>query len=201
MPHKRLTLGDFVFLAVIGACVTLAGLLTKPLVMAIPIPGIRSMAPAFFYGLFLAIAALKVRKTGSIFLVALFNGVVLLMMSWVMFANNLLAGLLAEAVARAGGKDYRHPRAIVLGAGSYMVFTVPVSFLLVAWAGGEVVGQLVANPWLVLAVLLATAALSFGGAAAGMRIGLELTRAGILRPAVPQVPAPGQDGPNGQRRR
>jgi len=182
MLFKNFKLGDFVFLAIIAACVTLAALLTKPLVIAIPIPGIRSMAPAFFYGLFMAVGALKVRKPGSIFLVALFNGMVLLMMSWIMFVNNLLAGLLAEGLALLIFRSYRHNRAVVLGAGVYMVLTVPVSFLLVAWAGGDVVRQFLVNPYLVAGILLATALLSFGGALAGVKIGMELTRAGILKP-------------------
>lgn len=171
---------DIIFLAIIAACITLAGFLTKPLVMAIPIPGIRSLPSAFFYGLFMALGAQRVRKGGTIFLVALFNGLVLSMMSWIMLVNNIVAALLAELLILLFFRNYEKEKAILWGTGMYMVFTIPVSFAVAAWAGGAVLQQFLLNPLLVLPVILGTALLSFSGAFAGLKMGKELKKAGIL---------------------
>ncbi len=174
-------IGDIVFLAIIAACVTIIGFVTVPLVLAIPIPGIRSLAPAFFYGILMAIGLMKVRKIGSLFLIALFNGLVLLMMSWVMFANNLLAGLIAELLVLLIFKSYDVERAVFIGAGLYMPLTIPVSLLITAWAGGAGMQRLITDPFVICGVLLGTGILSFVGAFVGIKIGRELKKAGVLK--------------------
>ena len=50
-----------IFLAIVASAVTLVGFVTVPLVLAIPIPGIRSVPAAFFYGLLMAIGALRLQ--------------------------------------------------------------------------------------------------------------------------------------------
>ncbi len=172
---------DIVFLAVVAACVTGAGFLTVPLVGAVPLPGMRALAAAFFYGFFMAVGLFKVRRIGALFLIALFNGLVLLMMSWLMLANNLLAGALAELAVLIVFRGYRSDKAVLLGAGLYMCMSLPASFLIAAWLGGPAVGRFLTQPLLVGLIFGATAVLSFGGAWAGLRIGRELVRAGVIR--------------------
>lgn len=174
-------LRDVIFLAIVAAAVTLVGFVTVPLVLAIPIPGIRSVPAAFFYGLLMAISALRVRKIGSIFMVALLNGLVLLMMSWIMLANNVIAALLAEAIVWMIFKNYEKDSAVLLAAGLYMPLTIPAGFLIALWIGGDHLGKYLAIPWLVLLMVLATAALSFAGAFAGLKIGKELKKAGVFK--------------------
>ncbi|MDW8233537.1 MAG: MptD family putative ECF transporter S component, partial [Roseiflexaceae bacterium] len=103
----RFALRDVVFLAVAAACLLAVSFLVVPLVIALPIPGIRSLAPSLFYGLLLAVALLKVRQPGTLVIVVFFVGLVLLMMSWVMFATNVIAGVLAEAIALAVFRSYQ----------------------------------------------------------------------------------------------
>ena len=172
---------DIVFLAIIAACVTAAGFITVPLVGAFPLPGMRSLAAAFFYGFFMAVGALKVRKTGSIFVAALFNGMVLLMMSWLMLANNLIAALITEALVLILFRGYRSDRAVLFGAGLYMCMSLPASFLIAAWLGGPMIGRFLTHPLLVGLIFLGTAVLSFGGAWAGLRVGRELVKAGVIK--------------------
>jgi energy-coupling factor transport system substrate-specific component len=174
---------DIVFLAIVAAAVTLAGFVTIPLVLAIPIPGVRSVPAAVFYGLFLALGALKVHKPGSIFVIAALNGLVLLMMSWIMFLNNVIAALVVELIVWLSFRGYHKDSAVLLGAGLYMPLTIPANLLVAVFIGGEYLGKYLTMPWLVALMLLATAALSFLGAWAGIRIGRELTKAGILKAA------------------
>ncbi len=172
---------DVIFLAIMAAAVTLVGFVTIPLVLAIPIPGVRSVPAAPFYGLFMAIGALKVRKPGSILVVAALNGLVLLMMSWIMFLNNVIAGLIVELIVWVIFRGYRKDGAVILGAGLYMPLTIPANFIIALLIGGEYLGKYLTSPRLVLLMVLATAVLSFGGAVAGIKIGKELHKAGILK--------------------
>lgn len=177
----RLTLRDVVFLAVVAACLLAISFLIVPLVIAIPIPGIRSLAPSFFYGLLLAVALLKVRQPGALFVVVFFVGLVLLMMAWVMFAVNVISGALAELIALAVFRSYQRNQAVMLAAGLYMPLTVLVSLGIGAVVGGPTIAQFLMNPWLILPILSATALLSFAGVWAGLRLGQELRVAGVLR--------------------
>jgi energy-coupling factor transport system substrate-specific component len=172
---------DVIFLAIMAAAVTLIGFVTIPLVLAIPIPGVRSVPAAFFYGFFLALGALKVRKTGSILVVAALNGLVLLMMSWIMFLNNVIAALIVELVVWLLFRGYHKDHAVFVGAGLYMPLTIPANLLIALFIGGEYLGKYLTNSWLVALMLLATTVLSFVGAFAGIRIGKELSTAGILK--------------------
>jgi energy-coupling factor transport system substrate-specific component len=174
---------DIVFLAIMAAAVTLVGFVTIPLVLAVPVPGVRSVPAAVFYGLFLALGALKVRKPGSIFVIAALNGLVLLMMSWILFLNNVIAALIVELVVWLLFRGYRNDRAILLGAGLYMPLTIPANLLVAVFIGGEYLGQYLTTPWLVALMVWAAALLSFLGAWAGIRIGRELTKAGVLKTA------------------
>ena len=172
---------DIVFLAIVAACVTAAGFVMVPLVGAMPLPGMRSMAAAFFYGFFICIGLLKVRKQGAVFLVALFNGLVLLMMSWLMLANNIIAALLTELLVLIFFRDFRTDRAVLFGAGLYMCMSLPASLIMAGWLGGPMIAKFLAKPGVVGLIFLATAALSFGGAWCGLRIGRELAKAGLIR--------------------
>jgi len=174
---------DIVFLAIMAAAVTLVGFLTIPLVLAIPIPGVRSVPAALFYGLLLALGALKVRRIGSILAIAALNGLVLLMMSWIMFLNNVIAALIVELIVWLLFRGYQKERAILLGAGLYAPLTIPANLLVAIFIGGEYLGQLLATPWLVALMLLAAGVLGFAGAFLGLRIGKELNKAGILKTA------------------
>ena len=176
-----MTTRDIVFLAVTAACMTAAGFVVVPLVGMAPLPGMRALAAAFFYGFFLVIGLLKVRKRGSVFLPALFNGLVLLMMSWLMLANNLIAGLLTELLVLVVFRDYKTDRAVLFGGGLYMCLSLPASFLMAAWLGGPMIGRMVAQPVLVGLVFAGTAALSFAGAWAGLKVGRELIKAGVIK--------------------
>ena len=176
-----MTTRDIVFLAIVAACVTAAGFVVVPLVGAVPLPGMRSLAAAFFYGFFISIGLLKVRKRGAILLVALFNGLVLLMMSWLMLANNIMAALLTELVVLIVFRNYNNDKAVFLGAGLYMCMSLPASFFLAAWLGGPMIGRYLTHPLPVGLIFLGTAALSFGGAWTGLKIGRELAKAGLIK--------------------
>jgi energy-coupling factor transport system substrate-specific component len=172
---------DVVFLAVLSVVLTLAGMLTMPIVMALPVFGLRNAAAAILYGLFLSIGLLKVRKPGAVVLLAVFNGVVLLMMTPIMFLNNLFASLLAEGVALVVYRSYGTDRSVVVAASLFAPLTLPLSLVFTMLFHAQTLSEAVQNPLLTLGLCAATVLLSILGALGGLKIGRELKRAGVLR--------------------
>ena len=174
---------DIIFLAVIAAAITLSGFVTVPLVVAIPLPGIRMVTPALLYGLFLTVGVMRVRKVGSIFIPMLLNGLVLLMMSPVMFANCLISGIVAEGITLLIFKNFESDRATLIAGGITIPLWFPGDFLIGVILGGEQLAQYTTNPWIIIPIFLASVILSFTGAFAGLKIGRELKKAGVLKTA------------------
>jgi energy-coupling factor transport system substrate-specific component len=178
---KRFTLKDIVFLAVLSVVLTLAGMITMPIVMAMPVFGLRNAAAALLYGLFLSIGLLKVRKPGALTLLALFNGAVLLFMTPIMFFNNLFASLIAEVIALAIFRSYATDKSVVVASALFAPLTLPLSVVFTMLFHGQSFAQVVEDPVLTLVLCAATVVLSILGALAGAKIGRELKRAGILK--------------------
>jgi energy-coupling factor transport system substrate-specific component len=179
---QKYTVRDIVFLAILAAAITVTGMVTMPLVMTTTLFGVRNAAAAIFYGAFCVIGLMRVRKPGALFLICAFNGVILLMMSPVMFFNNLIGSLAAEAVALAIFRGYESDRSIVVAAGLFVPFTLPLSVIFGMLLHGQSFGELVARPQLSALICAAAVILSFIGAFLGRKIGRELQKAGKLKP-------------------
>jgi energy-coupling factor transport system substrate-specific component len=177
---QRFTVRDIVFLAVLAAALTIVGALTMPLAMTITLFGVRNAAAAAFYGMFSAIGLMKVRKPGSLVLIGVFNGAVLLMMAPVMFFNNLFASLLAEAVALLVFRGYEKDSAVIVTAGLFIPLTLPLSLLFGMLLNGQGLAELVTEPQASLFICLLAVFLSFMGSFLGWKIGTELQKAGKL---------------------
>ena len=154
---KKFQVKDFVFLAVLSAAMTLCGGITMPLVMHTTVFGLRNMAAAPIYSIFVAIGLMKVRKPGALTIIGLFSGAPLIFFSPVMFFNNFVSGI-------------------------YMPFSLPISVLFSLWLNGQSYDQLTANPKISVLTSIGTIALAFLGAAIGMKIAAELQKAGKLKP-------------------
>ncbi|GHU64902.1 hypothetical protein AGMMS49983_11650 [Clostridia bacterium] len=178
---QKFTVRDIVFLAVLAAALTVTGVITMPLVMTITLFGVRNAAAAIFYGTFGTIALMKVRKPGALLLTFVFNGAILLMMSPVMFLNNFLGSLMAEIIALAIFKNYENEKAIFLAAGILAPLTLPTSVFFAMLLNGQTALQIVERPLLSALICILTAALSFAGAAIGLKIARELRMAGKLK--------------------
>ncbi|MDR0347620.1 MAG: MptD family putative ECF transporter S component [Coriobacteriales bacterium] len=173
---------DVVFLAVLSVVLTLAGMLTMPIVMALPVFGLRNAAAAILYGLFLSIGLFKVRKPGALILLAFFNGAVLLMMTPIMFFNNLVASLISEAITLALFRSYNGDKSAVFAASLFAPLTLPFSVLFTMLFHGQTFAQTVGDNLLLSAGLcVATVVLSVAGALAGLKIARELKKAGVLK--------------------
>ena len=179
---KKFQVKDFVFLAVLSAAMTLCGGITMPLVMHTTVFGLRNMAAAPIYSIFVAIGLMKVRKPGALTIIGLFSGAPLIFFSTVMFFNNFVSAIIAELIMLLIFKGYQKQVSVFVTTGIYMPFSLPISVLFSLWLNGQSYDQLTANPKISVLTSIGTIALAFLGAAIGMKIAAELQKAGKLKP-------------------
>lgn len=179
---KKFQVKDFVFLAVLSAAMTLCGGITMPLVMHTTVFGLRNMAAAPIYSIFIAIGLMKVRKPGALTIIGLFSGAPLIFFSTVMFFNNFVSAIIAELIMLLIFKGYQKKVSVFITTGIYMPFSLPISVLFSLWLNGQSYAQLIANPKISVLTSIGTIALAFLGAAIGMKIAAELQKAGKLKP-------------------
>lgn len=179
---KKFQVKDFVFLAVLSAAMTLCGGITMPLVMHTTVFGLRNMAAAPIYSIFVAIGLMKVRKPGALTIIGLFSGAPLIFFSTVMFFNNFVSAIIAELIMLLIFRGYQKKVSVFITTGIYMPFSLPISVLFSLWLNGQSYAQLTANPKISVLTSIGTIALAFLGAAIGVKIAAELQKAGKLKP-------------------
>ena len=179
---KKFQVKDFVFLAVLSAAMTLCGGITMPLVMHTTVFGLRNMAAAPIYSIFVAIGLMKVRKPGALTIIGLFSGAPLIFFSTVMFFNNFVSAIIAELIMLLIFRGYQKKVSVFVTTGIYMPFSLPISVLFSLWLNGQSYAQLTANPKISVLTSIGTIILAFLGAAIGMKIAAELHKAGKLKP-------------------
>lgn len=179
---KKFQVKDFVFLAVLSAAMTLCGGITMPLVMHTTVFGLRNMAAAPIYSIFVAIGLMKVRKPGALTIIGLFSGAPLIFFSTVMFFNNFVSAVIAELIMLLIFRGYQKKVSVFVTTGIYMPFSLPISVLFSLWLNGQSYDQLTANPKISVLTSIGTIALAFLGAVIGMKIAAELQKAGKLKP-------------------
>ncbi len=179
---KKFQVKDFVFLAVLSAAMTLCGGITMPLVMHTTVFGLRNMAAAPIYSIFVAIGLMKVRKPGALTVIGLFSGAPLIFFSTVMFFNNFISAIIAELVMLLIFKGYEKKSSVFVTTGIYMPLSLPISVLFSLWLNGQSYEQLIANPAVSVLTSIGTIAFAFIGSAIGMKIANELQKAGKLKP-------------------
>lgn len=179
---KKFQVKDFVFLAVLSAAMTLCGGITMPLVMHTTVFGLRNMAAAPIYSIFVAIGLMKVRRPGALTIIGLFSGAPLIFFSTVMFFNNFVSAIIAELIMLLIFRGYQKKVSVFVTTGIYMPFSLPISVLFSLWLNGQSYDQLTANPKISVLTSIGTIALAFLGAAIGMKIAAELQKAGKLKP-------------------
>lgn len=178
---KKFTVKDIVFLAIISAALTIAGMLTMPLVMSITLFGVRNLAAAVVYPIFCVIALMKIRKPGALIIVGLFTGFVVLMMAPVMFFNNFIGTLLAEIVTLAIFKNYNSDKSVIVSAALFIPFTLPTSLVFAMLLHGKTFSDVVAKPEISIFMCIGTFIVSFLSANVGLKIAKELQKAGKLK--------------------
>ncbi|HBT95406.1 MAG TPA: hypothetical protein DEB24_04640 [Coriobacteriia bacterium] len=124
---------------------------------------------------------MKVKKPGALTISATLNGLVLLMMSPVMFCMHLLGSLCAEVLALIVGRSYEKSGVAQLAATLYIPLTLPFTIIFSMWLTGTSLNDLAGDPMMALIVTAGTIILSIAGGFAGRTVGKELQKAGKLK--------------------
>ena len=171
----KFSLKDIVFAAVIAAAMNVLSFVTVPLVVAIPIPGIRVLVIAPFYGLLLALALMRIRKTGTATLVSFLAGAVLLFVGPVILLFLLASGIIADVLIYFFWRDMEKPVNVVLGSGTYLAAMVPFgAFFGSLMLQDTPLAVLMTEWWLVLLASLLAFLLGAAGAWLGVKANKEL---------------------------
>jgi hypothetical protein len=179
MKLQKFKIKDIVFLAIMAALLFLCSAVAMPL-MSISLFGLRNMATAVFYGAFVTLALMKVRKPGALTLLGFFNSVILLMMSPVMFITNTVSAFITELIALTIFKSYEGNRAIYLAASLMIPVTLPFTAVFSVIMNGVSFSQVIGDSLFVILTCLGTVLLSILGAFIGSKIGKELKKAGKI---------------------
>ena len=173
---QKLQIKDVVFLAIMSA-VALATCAVMPLVISLQplIFGISQLVTALQIGVFFAIGLYKVRKPGSLLIMALMMGLIQLMMSPPMFLSSVLNGVLIELIVLLLFRGYEKDGAVFCAAMLHTPLSLPFNYLynrLVKGAG---------RPLAAVGMPLAVVAVSALGALIGIKIARELKKSGVLK--------------------
>ncbi len=128
---RKFKIRDIVFLAIMSACMILTGAV-MPLAAQVPLFGIIQVCIGLQFTIFPVLGMLKVRKPGSLLLMSLFCGVVLVFMNWIMFFCLLVCALICEGLALLIFKGYKNDWASFFNGIIYFPLTLP--FLYVYYA-------------------------------------------------------------------
>ena len=181
---QKFQIKDVVFLAIMSA-VALATCAVMPLVISLQplIFGISQLVTALQIGVFFAIGLYKVRKPGSLLIMALMMGLIQLMMSPPMFLSSVLNGILIELIVLLLFRGYEKDAAVFVAAMLHTPLSLPFNYLynrlvkgadspLAAGGGG---------PLAAVGMTLAVVAVSALGALIGIKIARELKKSGVLK--------------------
>lgn len=184
---KKYKIKDIVFLAMMSAATMVTGGI-MPLVGQIPLFGIIQLCLGLQFSLFPVIGMMKVRKPGSLILMSLFCGAIMVFMNTVMFVCILICAFIAESLALLIFRGYRNNGAFLLSGTLYFPLTLPFLYVwykfIYTWTGQE--GQAVSaflgsSPAAAVGMSAAALAVSFIGAFLGMIISKELKKSGVMK--------------------
>ena len=185
---QKFQIKDVVFLAIMSA-VALATCAVMPLVISLQplIFGISQLVTALQIGVFFAIGLYKVRKPGSLLLMALMMGLIQLMMSPPMFLSSVLNGVLIELIVLLLFRGYEKDAAVFCAA----MLTIGIGWglrkknilynRLVKGADSPLAAVADRAPLAAVGMTLAVVAVSALGALIGIKIARELKKSGVLK--------------------
>ena len=180
VTFKAFSIRDIVFLAVITAVTLLVSGPFAPIVMTATKLGVHAAAMALPFSLMTSIGLRKVKKPGSLTLIGIFSGLVLLLMAPIMFFNQFIGSFLSEGIALLLFKTYENRKAVLFSSGLFSFFTMPTTAVMNILAKGRSISEQVGNPFTFVLIVLGAILLGFIGAFIGNKIADELEKAGKL---------------------
>ncbi len=177
---KKFTSSDIVFLAILSVVLLLVSSLIMPIVMFTHITALRQLFAAPIFAIFAVIAIKKVPKIGTLSIIGLLTGGVLLFMSPIMFINNFFGAVIVELLILITFKNYESDKAILTAAALYIPVTLPLSLFAQVVMKGMNINDLLGSTFQTIVLPISVIILSIAGAFIGLKIAKELKRTGKL---------------------
>lgn len=180
---SRFRVKDIVFLAIMSAIVLVTSAV-MPLVVPLQstIFGIAQLVTGLQLSVFPAIALMKVRKTGSMFFISVFTGIIQLLMSPAMFINNIVIGLILELAVIVIFRGYKKTASVFFVVALYNPLSLPFNYVYNLIIGNEIMTAVADNaPWAAVGMSIAVLAVSVIGTLIGIRVSKELEKAGVFK--------------------
>lgn len=175
---------DIAFIAIISAVMLVTGAV-MPLANKLHIYGMPQLFLSLQFSILPAICLFKVRKIGTLFLISIFTGVVLVFMAPVMIVNNLITSLILELLALIIFRGYKKNKGIYFVSSSYLPLSLPIVYLYDFLVLGKKSADILYNRIdLPIYVSLGVICLTIIGSIIGGLIAKELNKAGVLKPNV-----------------
>ncbi len=177
---KKFTSKDVVFLAILSVVLLLASSIVMPIVMFTQITALRQLFAAPIFAIFSVIAIKKVPKVGTLSIVGLLTGGVLVFMSPIMLINNFLGAVIVEFIILILFRNYDKDAAVLTAASLYIPVTLPLSLVAQVVMKGEKLSDLLGSTFQSVILPISVIVLSIAGAFIGLKIATELKRTGKL---------------------
>lgn len=174
---------DIVFLALISA-VALCTAAVMAIVAHIYIYGLAQLVTAFQFAFFSAIAIMKVRKIGTLFIFALFTGLFELFMAPVMFVSSVLTGIILEVLVILIFRNYKTSIKPVFFSSMLIIpGTMPFNLLYYRLFSKQMWDLFFSGGFKILSIVFIAGAFAVAalGSALGIKISKELLKAGVLK--------------------
>ena len=176
---KSWQLRDYVFAAFMTIGIAVASVITVPLTLSIPLPGIRTVVWAPFAGIFLTLGMARLQRSGSVALMIGVLALVLSRLSWIITAFLVIALLVTELVMLFRGGFYG--RGIrLLGNVVFFSSATVAGALVGAYAAGDVFAAWVGQGWVLILMTVVSGLAGALGWWLGERVVKQLQRAGKL---------------------
>lgn len=176
---SRWQLRDYVFAAFMTIGIAIASVITVPLTLSIPLPGIRTIVWAPFAGIFLTLGMARLQRRGSVALMIGTLALLLSRISWIITAFLVAALLVTEAVMWFRG-GYRSRMDRLIGNAVFFASATVTGAVIGAYTAGQAFGAWVAQAWILVPMTLLSGVAGAIGWWMGEKIVTQLQRAGKL---------------------
>jgi len=176
---KPWKLGDYVFAAFMSIGIAIASIVTVPLVLSIPIPGIRTVVWAPLAGIFLTLAMARLQRSGS---VALTIGTLAIILSRISFVISgfLVAGILVTELVMLVRGGYRKKRDRLLGNILFFSSATVAGALIGAYVAGEAFAAWLSQSWILAPMTILSGVSGAVGWWLGEKVVTQLQKAGKM---------------------
>ncbi len=179
---QKLTLKDITFAAIIAAAMIVVSLVAVPLVVAIPVPGIRNLVVAPFFGLLLSLALMRINHYTTATLISFLTGVVQLFIGPVILIFLMASGIATDLIRHLFWRDTQKPLNVILSAGFYMGIMAPFGAFFGALMASETpVAEVLSAPWFMVGAAVICFILGALGGLLGVKIAGEFKNIFLAR--------------------